>query len=80
MSLSDVDLAPFLSDAPPVPHDVWIEADLYAVFDDVQMLLLQLLIIYSVKHLLYMSISGVTIIFRRDLLSVVRDEWGGGGG
>ena len=44
-------------------------------------MLLQLLIIYSVKHLLYMSISGVTIIvIRRDLLSVVRDEWGGGGG
>ena len=42
MSLSDVDLAPFLSDAPPVPHDVWIEADMCAVFDDVQMLLLQL--------------------------------------
>ena len=41
MSLSDVDLAPFLSDAPPVPHDVWIEADMYAVFDDVQMLQLQ---------------------------------------
>ena len=42
MSLSDVDLAPFLSDAPPVPHDVWIEADMCAVFDDVQMLQLQL--------------------------------------
>ena len=42
MSLSDVDLAPFLSDTPPVPHDVWIEADMCAVFDDVQMLLLQL--------------------------------------
>ena len=35
MSLSDVDLAPFLSDAPPVPHDVWIEADMCAVFDNV---------------------------------------------